>query len=211
MDADPSRVGEMGVKSATLLKELHKIEVNDNSFPNRKDELLEWAEKIKPYLDPSEIDEIVAFINAIPETNTFLHGDFNSKNVMVQDGEFILIDIGDAAVGHPVFDVAGLILAYIYLQHSVVIPDDEKYRLMGFHLEDAPKMLGAMFSTYFGISTQEEIQKKVSMIMPYANIMAAYHGSRRANYNPEYIPGLIERMVKPKVLPSIREAVPLDW
>ncbi|MBR0031978.1 MAG: phosphotransferase [Treponema sp.] len=210
MNCDSSRVQEMGRKSALFLKDLHKIVVDDNTFPKRKDELSEWAERVAPFLESGEADEIRAFINDIPETSTFLHGDFNSKNVMVQGNNFLLIDIGDAAVGHPVFDVAGLILAYIYLPHSPM-PDEEKLRLLGFHLEDAQTMLNAMFSAYFNTDSPDEIQKKIQMIMPYANILASYHGCRRANYAPDYIPMIIERSIRTKLLPSIKSRLPLEW
>ncbi|MBQ7158367.1 MAG: phosphotransferase [Treponema sp.] len=212
IDAEPSRVQEMGKKSAALLKELHKIEVNDKSFPNRKEELLDWAEKMKSFLEPSEIETITAFIKSIPDANTFLHGDFNSKNVMVQGEDFVLIDIGDAAIGHPVFDVAGLILAYAYLPKSP-LPDEEKYRLLGFHLEDAPAMLFTMFSEYFATTDQTEIQKKIEMIMPYANLLTSFHGSRRCNYNPDYIQQVTSLGIRQRLLPSISSHSPsqMDW
>ncbi|MBB5225331.1 STAS domain-containing protein [Treponema ruminis] len=210
IDSEPERVQEMGRKSASLLKQLHKIEVKDDSFPNRKKEFLEWAERMKPFVTPEENAEIVSFINSIPDKNIFLHGDFNSKNVMVQNDEFVLIDIGDAAVGHPVFDLAGLLLAYIYLPNSPM-PDYEKYRLLGFPLENAKAMLESMISTYFEISDPSEIQKKIMEIMPYANMLASYHGARRSNYAPEYIPMVVENVVRKKLLPSIRTASSLDW
>jgi Ser/Thr protein kinase RdoA (MazF antagonist) len=45
-------------------------------------------------------------IESIPDGDTFVHGDFHSKNIMVQKGEYLLIDMGDIGYGNPAFDLA---------------------------------------------------------------------------------------------------------
>ena len=213
LDAEPNRVAEMGEKSATLLRSLHEITLDDNAdFPDRKADLLATYEKIASFLEPGEADEIISFIKAIPQSPHFLHGDFNSKNIMVNGDEFLLIDIGDAARGHPVFDVAGLILAYQFLPNSS-LPEDERRRLLGFHLEDAPAMLNAMLARYFGIDKTDTaaIGSKVQMIMPYAQLLATYHSMRRMNFDPDYLQKVTVEGIRSRLLPTIRSAVPLEW
>ncbi len=211
MDADRSRVEEMGEKSARLLKSLHGITLEKDALPNKKQEFLNWLPHIGTILEPDEVKEIRDFILSVPDRNTFLHGDFNSKNIMVQEnGEFILIDIGDAATGHPVFDVAGLILPYLFLPKSPS-PEEERRRLLGFRLEDGPKMWNVMCRTYFGLKTPEEIQEMTGKLMPYAQLMASYQGSRRMGYNREL---MIQRTlpgIRTRLLPLIRAASPIDW
>ncbi|MBR0151934.1 MAG: anti-sigma factor antagonist, partial [Synergistaceae bacterium] len=118
INENPGKVSELCRGSAKLLKKLHAITPGaDSGLPDRKKDLLQWAESITGITE-AESEKLIAFIRNIPERNTFLHGDYNSKNIMVRDGEFQLIDIGDAAIGHPVFDVVGLMLAYIILPQS---------------------------------------------------------------------------------------------
>ena len=212
IDKDPSLVREMGKKSAEMLKSIHNIVVEDEALPNRKSEALEWHKKIAPYLTQEEADEILAFIQNMPDSKTFLHGDFNSKNIMVNGDEFLLIDIGDAACGHPVFDVAGLILAYLYLPQSKM-PEEDRYHLLGFHLSDAAAMLNAMFSTYFGFDPADTaaMGKYIQMIMPYSQLLACYHGTRRVNFNPEYMKSMMTGAIRERLLPAIRSAIPLEW
>jgi uncharacterized protein (TIGR02172 family) len=212
IDKDPSLVREMGKKSAEMLKSIHNIVVEDEALPNRKSEALEWHKKIAPYLTQEEADEILAFIQNMPDSKTFLHGDFNSKNIMVNGDEFLLIDIGDAACGHPVFDVAGLILAYLYLPQSKM-PEEDRYHLLGFHLSDAAAMLNAMFSTYFGFDPADTaaMGKYIQMIMPYSQLLACYHGTRRVNFNPEYMKTMMAGSIRERLLPAIRSAIPLEW
>ena len=211
LDSDRSRVGEMGAKSARLLKQLHDIQMDAGTLPDRKAEFLEWLPNVAPIMEPSEADEIRAFIESVPDRDTFLHGDFNSKNVMVQDnGEFVLIDIGDAALGHPVFDVAGVILPYVYLPQSQM-PEEEKRRLLGFHMEDAPKMWEAICGTYFGVDDSEDIQRITKELMPYAQLLSSYHGTRRCGFDRDYMTRVSLIGIRQRLLPSIRGAKPLDW
>ena len=212
IDEDPSLVREMGKKSAEMLKSIHNIVVEDEALPSRKSEALEWHKKIAPYLTQEEADEILAFIQNMPDSKIFLHGDFNSKNIMVNGDEFLLIDIGDAACGHPVFDVAGLILAYLYLPQSKM-PEEDRYHLLGFHLSDAAAMLNAMFSTYFGFDPSDTaaMGKYIQMIMPYSQLLACYHGTRRVNFNPEYMKSMMTGAIRERLLPAIRSAIPLEW
>ena len=211
MDADRSRVAEMGEKSARLLKHLHTIEMEEGSLPSRKEELLKWLSNVECVLEPSEVEEIRSFIQSVPDRSTFLHGDFNSKNVMIQqDGEFLLIDIGDAAIGHPVFDVASLILPYLYLPKSTM-PEEERHRLLGFKLEDAPKMWAAMSSTYFDTENPEDVNLIAQTYMPYAQLLSSFHGTRRMNFDVDYMQRVSVPGMRQRLLPLIRQAKPLDW
>ena len=41
-----------------------------------------------------------------------IHGDYHTKNVMMQNGEVLLIDMDTLCTGHPVFEFASMYLAY---------------------------------------------------------------------------------------------------
>jgi uncharacterized protein (TIGR02172 family) len=210
LDADPSRVQELGGRSARLLKELHGIEMKAGELPNRKEEMLNWLPHVAPILEPSELEEIRSFIQAVPDRSTFLHGDFHAKNIMVQDGEFLLIDIGDAALGHPIFDLGELVLPYIFLPRASC-SEEERRRLLGFRLECAPQMWGASVAAYFGTSDAAEIQRLTGMIMPYAFLMSSYQGTRRAGYDLEHMRQRSLPGIRNNLLPAIRSAQPLDF
>ena len=52
-------------------------------------------------------------IEAVPEHPFMLHGDYHSNNVMVQNGEPLMIDMDTLCVGHPVFELASTYNAYV--------------------------------------------------------------------------------------------------
>ena len=208
VSADPSRIPELGAKMALKLKELHQIEVPENSgFQSRKQIFLDWLDSMmREHLTSDEYDKIYALIDSVPDRRTFLHGDYNSKNVMMQDDEIVLIDIGDASYGHPIFDIAMVMLAYIVLPNSEVMSDQEKEHLLGFDPKLAPKMWGVMCGAYFGMQTPEEIEAFTRATLPLMILYASYQGTSSGRAPAEVT---IEKMIRPRLMPALEAGVPL--
>ena len=140
---------------------------------------------------------------------TFLHCDYNSKNIMLRDGEFQLIDIGSAAIGHPIFDIAGLMLVYIYLPNNKGgrFSDEEQRALLGFDIKDAAEVWEVMCGTYFGLSSHEEIEAKTKKLMPYSILMMIYQGIQ--GFSSRDI--IADKVIRGRLLPLLDNAEPLDF
>jgi uncharacterized protein (TIGR02172 family) len=214
IDADPSKIGEVATKSALLLKELHQIVPGPNAgLPDCKEHFIEWIDSLEEFITEEETDTLKGFIRSIPDRDTFLHGDFNAKNIMDTKGELLLIDIGDASIGHPIFDVAGLMLAYIILPNSRggMRSDEELRRLQGFDLDLAPQMWGAMCAAYFGLTSPEEIAAITQRLMPYCLLLMGYQSVRLWGDDKDAIALRIDRVLRAKVLPALKNAPSLDF
>ncbi len=209
---DPSRVPEMGIRMGKLLKELHSISLDEGTLPNRRQLYCEWLDKVTPFIEPEHVEIVRNFINSIPDRNTFLHGDFNAKNIMVQDDTFLLIDLGDATLGHPVFDLAGLYIAFLFLVQTTVYSEEEKQRLLGFRIEDSIPLMSCILTGYFGLNGPEEIQQCIERFMPYGLLQVAYSAARSAGYQPEYLKGMMPIVVGQNLVPVIKNGLPpLDF
>jgi uncharacterized protein (TIGR02172 family) len=212
--ADPSRIPEISARSAMLLKELHQIVPGkDSGLPDRKEKLIAWVDSISEFLTEDETEKVKGFIRGIPDRDTFLHGDYNAKNVMVRDGEFQLIDIGDAAIGHPVFDIAGLMLAYIILPNSRggARSDEDLKSLLGFEFEYAQKVWGVMCATYFGLSDPQEIGALTQKLMPYCLLLMAFQAISISGEDKAAIQMRTDLVLRQRLLPAIDQAQPLDF
>jgi uncharacterized protein (TIGR02172 family) len=212
--ADPSRIPEISARSAMLLKELHQIVPGkDSGLPDRKEKLIAWVDSISEFLTEAETEKVKGFIRSIPDRDTFLHGDYNAKNVMVRDGEFQLIDIGDAAIGHPVFDIAGLMLAYIILPNSRggARSDEDLKSLLGFEFEYAQKVWGVMCATYFGLSDPQEIGALTQKLMPYCLLLMAFQAISISGEDKAAIQMRTDLVLRQRLLPAIDQAQPLDF
>lgn len=206
---DPAQLQPLGQLSAVTLKKLHSIEADNSDFPNKKIALANWVRSIAKYLKLEEVNTILNYIYSIPGRNTFLHGDYNSKNIMVKDGEVQLIDIGDAAVGHPAFDIADLILSYLIMPKSTT--PEKVLALLGFDPALAQNMWGVIVGTYFMTGDPQEIKRITEMLMPIAFLMMTYHSFRYSVLDEQAIAGRVERLIRGKLLPAIQNAQPIDF
>lgn len=96
-----------------MLKSIHAIVVDDNVVPDMKETAIRWAEFVSEHLPEESGKKLVTLIKALPKRNTLLHGDYHSSNIMVQNGEPLLIDMDTLCMGHPVFELASMFNAYV--------------------------------------------------------------------------------------------------
>ena len=208
---DRERVAEFAGRCAGLLKKLHGIEVpTDSELPSRKQNLFGWLNGISEFLTSEEIEKIRTFIADIPDRRSFLHGDFHTKNIMLQDDEFVLIDIGDAAYGHPIFDIATQLLAYVIFPSSPTRTKEEKDGFLGFDTDDAGKYWGTFCCTYFGV-TPDKIGEITQKYMPYGLLLMAFHSVMVTGTDKEALKPRIDAIVKGRLIPAIDAAQPLDF
>lgn len=109
----PEKFDECVHQYVELLKKIHATHVKPGDMPDMKMIALDWASYLKDYLDPVHYEKLLYLINAVPTVDTMIHGDYHTKNVMIQDGEPLLIDMDTISVGHPVFEIASMFLAFI--------------------------------------------------------------------------------------------------
>lgn len=80
------------------IKEVHAIETESGELPDFKKWVLEWADFLSGYLDDAHAEKMRNLIENIPDSNFIIHGDYHTNNVMVQNGEPVLIDM-DTQIG----------------------------------------------------------------------------------------------------------------
>lgn len=92
-------------KFTELAKKMHHTDASDMNIPTTKDIFYSRLENLKQYATAEQIAIVKSVVDCLPERNTMIHGDFHPKNVMIQDGELVLIDMGDVSKGHPLIEV----------------------------------------------------------------------------------------------------------
>lgn len=163
-------VDELAKESVEILKIIHKTILKDGELPSKKQESVAWAEFVKPHL-PAEIGEkLVKLFNEIPETNNMLHGDYHIKNIMRQGKENLLIDMDTLSVGHPVYEISQMYLAYIGF--SETDPDDVK-RFLGIERETSIEFFNSSMKYYFDGKDEEFIKAAVdkARIIGYTRLL----------------------------------------
>jgi len=121
---DPTRVQEAIDLSVDLLKTIHGTTVRPEDMPDQKTIVLGWADFLKDYLPGEKWQKLHNLIEAVPESHQMNHGDYHIKNVMLQNGEALLIDMDTLCQGDPVFEFGSIFNAYIGFVADKHLPDD---------------------------------------------------------------------------------------
>ena len=96
-----------------LLKKIHATPVKPGEMPSIKETGINWVNFLQPYLPAEQWEKLSSMMKAIPEPEFMIHGDYHANNVMIQNGEPLLIDMDTVAYGHPVFDFAAIYLGFV--------------------------------------------------------------------------------------------------
>jgi len=132
LDREPEKLDWCVKEYVELLKKIHSTVVPSGKLPDMRETGLEWASFVKDYLPETAGDKLLSLVKAIPHDDHMIHGDYHTKNLMLQGDEVLLIDMDTLAVGHPVFELASMYNAYIgFYEYGDV--DDEPF--LGFDLE----------------------------------------------------------------------------
>ena len=106
-----------------LLKKIHGTLVPEGKLPDMRETAVGWANFVKEYLPKEAGEKLVSMVEAIPHDDHMIHGDYHTKNVVLQNDEVLLIDMDTLAVGHPVFELASMYNAFVgysEMDHEVI-------------------------------------------------------------------------------------------
>lgn len=167
---EPERFDEVIAMSVDLLKKIHSTELKPGDMPDMKAVALNWAAFLEEYLPPAAYEKLHSLIEAVPDRNTMLHGDYHLKNVMLQGDEVLLIDMDTLCMGHPVFEMASIYNAY--RGYSELDHQNAK-DFLGISYEDCGRIWEKTLSLYLGTEDEKilkDVEKK-SALIGYTRIM----------------------------------------
>lgn len=96
-----------------MLKSIHAVEAEDGEFPDMRETALAWADFVSEHIPEDQSKKLRALIEAVPKQNTLLHGDYHTNNIMIQNGEPLLIDMDTLCLGHPIFEIGSMFNAFV--------------------------------------------------------------------------------------------------
>lgn len=111
--AEPENIDKYIAIFTDIMKLIHSTAVKPGDLPSMKEIALDWVDYLKGHIPAEQQQKLYAMIEAVPEHPYMLHGDYHSNNVMLQNGEPLLIDMDTLCVGHPVFELAYTFNAYV--------------------------------------------------------------------------------------------------
>ena len=110
---EPEKMDEYVKLYVELLRKIHSTKVEKNDMPSIKEYALEWASVAATVFDKPIGDKLIKLFNEIPDRMNMIHGDYHVKNVLLQNGEVLLIDMDTLSFGHPIFELSSMFNAYV--------------------------------------------------------------------------------------------------
>ncbi|MBR4194624.1 MAG: ATP-binding protein [Oscillospiraceae bacterium] len=141
---------------AGLLRQIHDTEVPAGTLPDMKQNVLGWVDFLRDYLPEAAWSKLRAMTEAVPEDRHMLHGDYHTKNLEIQNGEVLIIDMDTLSVGHPIFELGSVynsLLGFSELDHSVI------QRFQGYSYETAGIFWRRFLESYLGCAQKEKLRE----------------------------------------------------
>ncbi len=161
-----------------MLKSIHAIEVKDGEVLDMKETALAWVDFVAPHLPADQAAKLQALVNAIPKQNTLMHGDYHTNNIMVQNGEPLLIDMDTLCMGHPVFELGSMFNAFVgfsELNHATTMD------FFGYSFEVAGKFWNLSLKMYLGTEDEAVCQRVAEKAMVIGYVRMLRRALRRPN------------------------------
>ena len=153
-----------------MLKSIHAVQVEDGEVPDMKETALDWADFVSAHIPEEQGKKLRSLIEAVPKQNTLMHGDYHTNNIMVQNGEPLLIDMDTLCMGHPVFELGSMFNAFVgysELDHQNMLD------FFGYSFETAGRFWNMSLKMYLGTDDEAFCQSvaEKAMVIGYTRML----------------------------------------
>ena len=167
---NPDDLSQSGKYYIDMLKSIHAINVEDGEVPDMKETALDWANFVTKHIPQEQGKKLISLIEAVPKQNTLMHGDYHTNNIMIQNGEPLLIDMDTLCMGHPVFELASMfnaLVGYSELDHQNMVD------FFGYTYETAGRFWKLALKMYLNTDDEEVCQSvaEKAMIVGYTRML----------------------------------------
>lgn len=202
MKAEPEKLPQYVKMYYDLFNELHGIHDPDGIFPKLKDALHAQANRLERWgLSGEEIATVHDLVDAVPDADTIIHGDFHPGNLMLHHGELLLIDVPDLKSGAPLYDL------YTVFRDLITAPQSapQQCEISQGMPPELCTAVGQMFFSMYYQSRDPEVlgQRMRALGLVYAFFLTLFLGEEELH--PETIrhaPGIVEQAFRGAVLPN---------
>ena len=165
----PERLDEYVGKYVDLMRTVHSTVFIDVAPIQTNDLYRERFKDIRQFLSDDEWNALMEIIDSVPEKDTMVHGDMHTRNIMLQDGELLLIDMDELKCGHAIYDLANIFFAYRHL-----VKQGRAEQFIGMNDEMCEKFINKFIELYFADLGESELDTVIKGIDAFAMMRYAY-------------------------------------
>ena len=112
--SDPSQMSNLVRRQAAMLKWNHSIEVPEGMLMPLDSLFREKLQQVSCYMTEHETKLIGEMLDSLSGRHTYIHGDYQYNNVMVDEKKMYLIDMFNSSYGHPMYDLMSTYMFTVY-------------------------------------------------------------------------------------------------
>lgn len=188
IQSNPDQMEELTEKYVEQLNILHAVHTDNPVFGNAKDSYRKQVEGASKYLTEEEGKMLEQLLEMLPEGDRLTHGDAHTKNIMIQNGEMLWIDMEGMAVGHPIYDLISIAAVLNGIRND----DQVTMGICGMDVATVLKFKECFIKKYFKTEDPQMIQKYSSMIDALRLIRAVLAISFTSKNTEEFRPMIIQ-------------------
>lgn len=182
-----------------LAKTLHSTHVPAGSFSRIQDVMHTKADNLNKWCSEEEMALLHSIIDSIPDSDTVTHNDLHPGNIMIQDGELVLIDMPEVTMGPSVCDLVAIYRDMIVAPQSQT---DSIERSVGMPAELIMRAGNMFLEKYTGITDRAELEtyyKKLGLLFAFNVSLTPGGGSENAMRLADVI---MNNLLRPVVIPN---------
>ena len=200
MVTHPDRFDEYMDKYVALAKTLHTTHVSEGSFSTIQEIYHSRISNLTPWCSEEEISLMHRIADSIPHADTVTHNDLHPGNIMIQDGELVLIDMPEVTMGPPICDLTSIYRDLISAPSGAQSGSIEMST--GMPKELCLRVGNAFFERYTGITDKaemEEYYKKLGLLFAFNTVAVCGAGSETAT---KLAPMIMDKLLRAIVIPN---------
>lgn len=205
LETEPEKFDEYVRLYAELLASIHETSDDIGTFPAIKEQYLSCIDNIEEYLEADETAVIREIIDAACDGDCLVHGGFHPGNIMVKDGELLLIDAAELGAGDPFFDFAA-----IYRDVAALAKEDivRLKKVTGLGRESALRLWDGLIRYYFDTDSATAIGKANQLYSLGASLSKAIMLGRKESDPAENINASIND-IRTELIPNAEALISL--
>ncbi|MBR1664424.1 MAG: anti-sigma factor antagonist [Ruminococcus sp.] len=199
---EPEKLGEFAGKYAQFMKDFQDIHVPGEKFRQARDIYNKKIEMLKDWLNEDELAVMHEIADCIPLTDTLIHGDPHSGNIMIKDGELMFIDMTEVCYGPKCLDNGAIFRDLISAAQSTPQACEIS---MGLSAELALKLGQAFFAAYTGITDPEKLGEYLKTAGLYCAFNISANCGAYAAVNEmarQKAPYIVENLIRGILIPN---------
>lgn len=180
--AEPENIDHYVTIYAQLLRQIHQTMVKEDDMPDIKGKISQWLKADKEILSAEAYEKLEKLIQNVPDTLNMLHCDYHTNNIMMQNGETLLIDMDTLSHGHPIFELANIYITYVGfgISDPTIVE-----RFIGLPYETAKEIWKKFLPIYLDTEDEARIAEVEAEVKLLSDVRLMRHFARRGGMDTE--------------------------